>query len=217
MMGVSHLRNSHLSSHWWAGRGVRWGGGEYGWQPPFLTPICGVWSEWSMPKLGRAYVNATNEYDMNNCCFCFRPFSMDKNTYQTIDVSVQNGVQVIRLNRPEKRNAINKDVSFFPWILFISCYWIWKVELTSTSLIYFRFKMYAEIPEALQAGAANNDVVVTVVTGTGSYYCSGNDLSGYLSWGNSDLEKTLQDAAVTVQSVFFSFPIALSFCSVPSR
>ena len=31
--------------------------------------------------------------------------------YRTLAVSVRNGIQVIRLNRPEKRNAINQDVS----------------------------------------------------------------------------------------------------------
>lgn len=99
---------------------------------------------------------------------------MDQNTFQTLSVSVQKGVQVIRLNRPEKRNAINRD-------------------------------MYREIPEALNAGAMNNEVVVTVITGTGSYYCSGNDLSGYLTWDTSDMEKTLQTAATTVQTFVESF------------
>ncbi|XP_034250767.1 enoyl-CoA delta isomerase 2, mitochondrial-like [Thrips palmi] len=99
---------------------------------------------------------------------------MSQKTYQTLAVTVQDGVQVIRLNRPEKRNAINQD-------------------------------MYREIPEALLDGALNNDVVVTVITGSGSYYCSGNDLSGYLSWSGSDLEKTLEQAAAILRTFVQSF------------
>ncbi|KAK3909587.1 Enoyl-CoA delta isomerase 2, partial [Frankliniella fusca] len=98
--------------------------------------------------------------------------------YKTLAVSVKNGIQTIRLNRPAKRNAINTD-------------------------------MYAEIPKALHAGAVDDNVVVTVVTGSGSYYCSGNDLSGYLEWDGNDLERTAKQAANVIQSfvqTFIDFP-----------
>lgn len=98
--------------------------------------------------------------------------------YRTLAVSVKNGVQIIRLNRPEKRNAINTD-------------------------------MYAEIPKALQAGALDDNVVVTVMTGTGDYYCSGNDLNGYLQWDGNNLEKIVKESAKNLQAyvqTFIDFP-----------
>lgn len=61
------------------------------------------------------------------------------------------------------------------------------------------FQMYDEIPEALKAGASDDNVVVTVITGAGSFYCSGNDLEGYLSWGGSDTHKVIQEAAKNLQ------------------
>lgn len=59
--------------------------------------------------------------------------------------------------------------------------------------------MYREIPEALRAGATDPDVVVTVLTGTGSYYSSGNDMNAYTKWQGSDLEKVAQEAAMNLQ------------------
>lgn len=40
-------------------------------------------------------------------------------------------------------------------------------------------KMYSEIQEAMKAAGEDNSVVVTVLTGAGDYYCSGNDLSNF--------------------------------------
>ncbi|KAJ1529824.1 hypothetical protein ONE63_006565 [Megalurothrips usitatus] len=98
--------------------------------------------------------------------------------YKTLDVTVQNGVQIIKMNRPEKRNAINED-------------------------------MYREIPEALQAGATDDNVVVTVLTGAGDFFCSGNDLNSYLTWTGTDLEKTCLNAATKLKAyvqAFIDFP-----------
>lgn len=39
--------------------------------------------------------------------------------------------------------------------------------------------MYLEVQHALQAAGEDNSVVVTVITGAGNYYCSGNDLSNF--------------------------------------
>ena len=39
--------------------------------------------------------------------------------------------------------------------------------------------MYEEIIQALDDAASDNDCVVSMVTGTGDYYCSGNDLSNF--------------------------------------
>ena len=94
--------------------------------------------------------------------------------YRTLSVTVRNGVQIIRMNRPEKRNAIN-DV------------------------------MYSEIPQALNAGAADDNVVVTVLTGAGSFFSSGNDLEGYTKWSGGDIEKIAHEAAAKVQGYVRTF------------
>uniref|UniRef100_A0A914YFK2 Uncharacterized protein n=1 Tax=Panagrolaimus superbus TaxID=310955 RepID=A0A914YFK2_9BILA len=48
----------------------------------------------------------------------------------------------------------------------------WKYNAITT-------EMYHGIPKALQEASANNDVKFVVFAGTGSYYCSGNDLSNF--------------------------------------
>lgn len=39
--------------------------------------------------------------------------------------------------------------------------------------------MYQEVQHALQTAGKEGSVVVTVITGAGEYYCSGNDLSNF--------------------------------------
>lgn len=39
--------------------------------------------------------------------------------------------------------------------------------------------MYSEIQHALNAAGEDKNVVVTVITGAGDYFCSGNDLSNF--------------------------------------
>ena len=39
--------------------------------------------------------------------------------------------------------------------------------------------MYSEIQDALRVAGSDNSVVVTMITGAGDYYCSGNDLSNF--------------------------------------
>ena len=39
--------------------------------------------------------------------------------------------------------------------------------------------MYTEVQHALQAAGDDSSVVVTVLTGAGDYYSSGNDLSNF--------------------------------------
>ena len=40
-------------------------------------------------------------------------------------------------------------------------------------------QMYQEVQHALQRAGKEDSVVVTVITGAGDYYCSGNDLSNF--------------------------------------
>lgn len=61
--------------------------------------------------------------------------------------------------------------------------------------------MYREIPAALKAGATDDNVVVTVLTGSGNFYCSGNDMNSYLDWQGVDVTKITQEAALRLQSV----------------
>lgn len=39
--------------------------------------------------------------------------------------------------------------------------------------------MYSEIQHALTVAGEDDNVVVTVITGAGDYFCSGNDLSNF--------------------------------------
>ncbi|KAI7792384.1 enoyl-CoA delta isomerase 2, mitochondrial isoform X1 [Triplophysa rosa] len=67
--------------------------------------------------------------------------------FQTLLVSTEDNITAIRLNRPEKKNAITVE-------------------------------MYNELIEALDL-AGKDDSVITVMTGSGDYYCSGNDLNNF--------------------------------------
>uniref|UniRef100_A0A672FLH4 Enoyl-CoA delta isomerase 2 n=1 Tax=Salarias fasciatus TaxID=181472 RepID=A0A672FLH4_SALFA len=67
--------------------------------------------------------------------------------YDTLEVTTEDGITTIKLNRPDKKNAITTE-------------------------------MYDHIIAALES-AAKDDSVLTVVTGAGDFYCSGNDLSNF--------------------------------------
>uniref|UniRef100_A0A9J8BC57 ACB domain-containing protein n=1 Tax=Cyprinus carpio carpio TaxID=630221 RepID=A0A9J8BC57_CYPCA len=67
--------------------------------------------------------------------------------FQTLLMSTEDNITTIRLNRPEKKNAITVE-------------------------------MYNELIEALDH-AGKDDSVITVITGSGDYYCSGNDLNNF--------------------------------------
>ena len=47
------------------------------------------------------------------------------------------------------------------------------------SCCHLTFQMYSEVQQALQAAGTDNSVTVTVITGAGDYYCSGNDLGNF--------------------------------------
>ena len=52
--------------------------------------------------------------------------------------------------------------------------------------------MYREIITALQQGA-QDDSVVTLITGAGEYFCSGNDLNNFLNIPPEGPEKLAAD------------------------
>ncbi|XP_062986403.1 enoyl-CoA delta isomerase 2-like isoform X2 [Elgaria multicarinata webbii] len=74
--------------------------------------------------------------------------AQSKGKYRTLLVTTDNKITKIMLNRPDKKNAINRV-------------------------------MYGEIIQALEA-AAKDDSTLTVITGCGDYYCSGNDLNNFV-------------------------------------
>ncbi|XP_074843833.1 enoyl-CoA delta isomerase 2 isoform X2 [Carettochelys insculpta] len=69
-------------------------------------------------------------------------------------------------------------------------------------------QMYREIIQALEE-AATDDSVITVITGNGDYYCSGNDLNNFTNIPSSGLEKMAKDGAVLLEDFvnhFIDFP-----------
>ena len=72
--------------------------------------------------------------------------------YEGLKISLDEatGVQTLRINRPQRLNAIN-------------------------------YKLYAAIPAALTEAADDPKVKITVLTGTGRYFSSGNDLADFAS------------------------------------
>nr|AFK11281.1 Peroxisomal 3,2-trans-enoyl-CoA isomerase [Callorhinchus milii] len=100
-----------------------------------------------------------------------------KSSYQTLQVTTENNITTILLNRPEKKNAISR-------------------------------KMYEEIMQALEQ-AGKDDSVLTVMTGSGDYYCSGNDLSNFTQVGAEGVEKLARDSGELLTryvSHFIDFP-----------
>ncbi|XP_044280470.1 enoyl-CoA delta isomerase 2-like isoform X1 [Varanus komodoensis] len=69
-------------------------------------------------------------------------------------------------------------------------------------------KMYNEIIAALE-GAAKDDSTITVLTGNGDYYCSGNDLNNFANPSGSGLEEAAKNGAVLLKEFvkhFIDFP-----------
>lgn len=98
--------------------------------------------------------------------------------YKELEVTVENGVQKIRMNRPTKYNAITLE-------------------------------MYQEFMTALEEGGKNDACVVAMVTGTGDYYCSGNDLSNFTRIPPEGPQKMARDAREILKKFvahFIDFP-----------
>ncbi|XP_072366104.1 enoyl-CoA delta isomerase 2 isoform X2 [Scyliorhinus torazame] len=69
-------------------------------------------------------------------------------------------------------------------------------------------KMYEEIMTALEQ-AAKDDSTLTVMTGSGDYYCSGNDLSNFTDIGTEGLEQKSKNSAELLKryvSHYIDFP-----------
>lgn len=98
--------------------------------------------------------------------------------YKELVVTLENGVQTIRMNRPTKYNAIT-------------------------------WEMYHEFMTALDEAGKNDACVVAMVTGTGDYYCSGNDLSNFTRIPPEGPQKMASDARQILKKFvahFIDFP-----------
>uniref|UniRef100_A0A671Q2H0 Enoyl-CoA delta isomerase 2, mitochondrial-like n=1 Tax=Sinocyclocheilus anshuiensis TaxID=1608454 RepID=A0A671Q2H0_9TELE len=97
--------------------------------------------------------------------------------FQTLLVSTEDNITTIRLNRPEKKNAITVE-------------------------------MYNELIEALDL-AGKDDSVITVITGSGDYYCSGNDLNNFTKIPEGGVEKLAKESGELLRryvKVYIDFP-----------
>ncbi|XP_054984747.1 enoyl-CoA delta isomerase 2 isoform X2 [Sorex araneus] len=69
-------------------------------------------------------------------------------------------------------------------------------------------QMYREIMQALKA-AGDDDSAITVVTGSGDYYCSGNDLTNFTDIPPGGMEEKAKDGAALLRdfvACFIDFP-----------
>lgn len=97
--------------------------------------------------------------------------------FQTLLVSTEDNITTIRLNRPEKKNAITVE-------------------------------MYNELTEALEL-AGKDDSVITVMTGSGDYYCSGNDLNNFTNLPAGGVEALAKQSGEVLRSfvkAYIDFP-----------
>lgn len=97
--------------------------------------------------------------------------------FQTLLVTTENNITSIRLNRPEKKNAIT-------------------------------VQMYNELIEALDL-AGKDDSVITVMTGNGDYYCSGNDLNNFTKIPEGGLEEMAKQSGELLRryvNAYIDFP-----------
>ncbi|KAG8225531.1 hypothetical protein J437_LFUL006070 [Ladona fulva] len=95
-----------------------------------------------------------------------------------ITVDVDNGLRVITLNRPKKKNALSTE-------------------------------MYDGLSQALREAAEDENTVITVLTGNGDYYSSGNDLKNAEKFLDFDLNEAASKSSIRVRdfvSDFIEFP-----------
>lgn len=101
--------------------------------------------------------------------------SASASKYDGILLTKENGVTTIKLNRPNKKNAITPE-------------------------------MYKGITEILKEAAEDPKCNLVLVTGTGDYFCSGNDLSNFGKLASmGDINKIANDSAVMLERFVASF------------
>ena len=89
-----------------------------------------------------------------------------------ITVNVEDGVRLITFNRPEKRNAINTEVSNLDFAI--------DLKLSFLNFAFeCNYQMYLSITDALVEANSDDDTRIVAMTGTGSYFSSGHDLASF--------------------------------------
>ncbi|KAL8583176.1 hypothetical protein ACOMHN_046560 [Nucella lapillus] len=71
------------------------------------------------------------------------------------------------------------------------------------------WQMYADIATALREGGQDKDVSVAVITGSGDYYCSGNDLSNFTNVKPEEMSQMAlngRDVLLDFVGAFIDFP-----------
>lgn len=91
----------------------------------------------------------------------------ERDGYENLLVTSEDGITKIMLNRPTKKNAI-------------------------------KTQMYYEIMHALTA-ASKDDSAITVLTGNGDYYCSGNDMANYTDIPPGGIEEKAKSGAILLR------------------
>ncbi|XP_036377453.1 enoyl-CoA delta isomerase 2, mitochondrial [Megalops cyprinoides] len=97
--------------------------------------------------------------------------------FETLLVTTEDNITTIRLNRPQKKNAIT-------------------------------IQMYNEIIKALEL-AGKDDSVITVLTGSGDFYSSGNDLNNFTKIPEGGIEQMAKDSGELLRGfvkAFIDFP-----------
>ncbi|XP_076352682.1 enoyl-CoA delta isomerase 2-like isoform X2 [Tachypleus tridentatus] len=100
--------------------------------------------------------------------------SSSSSQYNGLQVSTQNGITTVKLNRPEKKNALTTQ-------------------------------MYRDISEILSNTAKDKSSIITLFTGAGDYYCSGNDLGNFNLPPDADIAQVAKDASVLLRDFVDSF------------
>ncbi|XP_071451203.1 enoyl-CoA delta isomerase 2-like isoform X3 [Hetaerina americana] len=97
---------------------------------------------------------------------------------RNITVSVDCGLRIIILDRPEKKNALDQE-------------------------------MYHDLILALKEAASDEKTFITVITGRGDYYSSGNDITSGADFVSGDLKERINEACILIRNfvnAFIEFP-----------
>ena len=100
--------------------------------------------------------------------------------YETIELEIKDQVAIIRLNRPDVKNALNTQ-------------------------------MRAEVTQCVNQ--MGKEARVVVITGSGSAFCSGQDLGDRKSVSQIDLERTLRDEYEPMLRSIFGLPSSNNSCN----
>lgn len=86
--------------------------------------------------------------------------------------TLENGVRIIKINRPKKKNAMNANI-------------------------------YTKLAHLLNEDANNDKVSITIITGTGEYFSSGNDMVSALQ--DTDMDASLARVDTLIRA-FIEYP-----------